>query len=385
MNPVNNLIKILLLCLFAFLSFQSFHKNLFNIASNDNLEKVHLVNLHLVNEVSKLNDVNEKSNFRQKTDRYYNYSLSGILINGISNILKVKNVNRLTNIIEVINNSLLVFVFILLLVWLNIEFGFCPSFLTGLAILCSPCYLELSSVITLSVFSMLLPSVLLAFLLLVERLKKTYLQRQISFFLFFTIMLRLGISYRSIFFIMFSTLLIGMYHGIYYKWEKSFTYKRMFSFCKIMIYSFICLCVMQIGIDAILYKYSFLDAFNNLINNLSINFNFLKDDMLGVVLKILQRIYIYPYLTCFRMLILFIIVSLCSFLFYYKVMKVHQRQFYALFLMSTFSFIMALFSSIFENTSESYVALMWMYPSTIFTFAMLGLLIKNICEFKKIF
>ena len=252
----------------------------------------------------------------------------------------------------------------MLLIWLNIEFGFCSSFLAGLAILASPCYHELSSAITLSAFSLLLPSVLLAFLLLIERLKKTYYQRQITFFLFFTIMFRLWISYRSIFFIMFTTLLIGMYHGFYYKWEKSFTYKRMFSFCKIMIFSFFCLCVMQIGIDAMLYKYSFLDAFNNLVNNLSINFNFIKDDMVGIVLKILQRIYIYPHITCFRMLILFIIVSLCSFVFYYKVMRAHQRQFYALFLMSISSFIMALFSSIYENTSESYVALMWMYPST---------------------
>ena len=62
-------------------------------------------------------------------------------------------------------------------------------------------------------------------------------------------------------------------------------------------------------------------------------------------------------------------------------MRVHQRQFYALFLMSFVSYILVIISSVFETPNSSYVGLLWMYPATIFSFSIFGLLVSNIYKY----
>lgn len=378
MNFVNYFVKICCLIAFVFLSFESFNKNSLKLSSTSDIERVHSANLKLVSEISLDNNFSNKSRYIQNTDKYFNYSLGGIFIRSISKIFKINDITKLTHFLEVLNQSLLVFVFVLLLIWINYEFGFLPSIFSGAIILLNPYYSVLSGFITVSVFSIMLPSVLLGTLLFVERLNKTYLQKRIVSILFVSIMLRLWISYRSIFFIIFTTLLIGMYHAFYYKWERRFAINRITAFVKVMFYSFFCVCVMHIGLDTILYRNSFSEAFLSLLNNISFNMNFTQNGMQSVISSVLNYTSVFPGVSCLGVLIFFLIVSLASFLFYYNVMKIHQRQFYALFWMSFASYLMVIFSSLFEATNKLYISIMWTYPAIIFTFAILGLLIKNI-------
>ena len=49
--------------------------------------------------------------------------------------------------------------------------------------------------------------------------------------------------------------------------------------------------------------------------------------------------------------------------------------------MSFVSYIMVMISSVFETPNPSYVGLIWMYPATILTFSILGLLVANIYRY----
>lgn len=381
MNALLKIIKISFLVLFIFLAYNSFTYNTLKIKSNDDILKVKYANDQFVSEISSFDNHKDRSLYRKKTDKFYNCALSGIFINALRSALKINNKVLLRELLEKINIVLLILTFSFLLIWLNIEFSFCAAFFAGLSILLSPYYATLSNLVTINVFSILLPGTLLSFLLIVERLKKTYLQKQITFCLFLAIVFRLSISYRSIFFIIFTTLLISFYHGFYYKWEKRFALNRIFSFLKVMIFSFFGLSISQVGIDSIFNKVSFFDSINNLINNISFNLSFKETGIKQALLFILNKINVYPHISCLTMLIVFFVISLLSFIFYYKIMQVHQRQFYALFLMSFVSYILVIISSVFETPNSSYVGLLWMYPATIFSFSILGLLVSNIYKY----
>ncbi|MGI6680237.1 MAG: hypothetical protein ACOX3T_01920 [Bdellovibrionota bacterium] len=380
------LIKTCFLLLFVFLSYESLVKNTFEISHKSELEKVKIINSRIIKEVIETsnikNDIKRVEGLSSKhSESFFNYSLNSVLIKGVASTLAVDNKLQLVELIEKFNKYMLILIFSLLLIWINFEFGFVSSFLSGLAILLSPVFAILSGLISCSIFSLYLPSVGLSFLLLFERLNNTYIQRQIKFFLFISIIFRLCISYRSIFFIMFSCLIIAMYHGIYYKWERNFAINRVFSFCKVMFFALVCACVMQVGIDVLLNNVSASIAFDNILNNFTFFLNLNESTASSMAGFILNKVYIYPHINCLCVFIFFILVSVVSFLFYYRVMKIHQRQFYALFLMSLSSYIMVFVSSIFEISNPKYISVIWMYPATIFTFSMLGLLISSVHYF----
>ncbi len=380
MHFLERITKIGFLLIFVFLLYESFSQNSLHIAQESDFSKIKIANDRLFWEIEigqrNLESMRELSG---KKDRFFNYPLAGMFIGSSSTHLFGGNLGPSSiKTFAQCNLLLLMCVFVLLLVWIDIEFGFMSSFFASLAILFSPYYVISSKFIAVSLWSLLLPSVVVAILLMVERLNKTYLQKQILACLFITIFLRLVISYRTSVFMMFSVLVILFYHALYYMWKKKFSFVRAGSFIKTMLFAFFCVFLLQFGVDVIFYKTKISTSFLNIVNA------FIFDDAIRTVglnnafVDILKNVDIYPHVNAVAILTCFLVISVISFYFYYHVKKVHQRQFYSLFFMSLCSFLMAFCSAFLEIKGPFYMALIWMYPSTIFTFAMLGLLMKNV-------